>query len=82
MKIIRGILIGFVLFFIMQLSVSAIEKEPTSIVYFYSSTCSSCTEVQAQFNNLNRNNSNVKLIKYNIADSNSKALLTAAKKCY
>jgi len=50
-------------------------EEGDTIVYFYSSTCSSCQRLEGFFSTIQSDYKNVSIIKYNIVDLNHKSLL-------
>ncbi len=63
------LLLFLALFF---LPVKTKAKEPINIYVFYSSTCSACQSADAFFDNLEKNNSDVKVYRYEITNNQDK----------
>jgi cytochrome c biogenesis protein CcdA len=72
------ILLVFLLVGNLNITVRANEKK--LLIYFYSSTCSSCSVINSYLNTIQQNE--VKIIKYNILENDNKGLLNTYCKKY
>jgi len=75
------ILILFILISSINLSVAYGKNEKQKIIYFYSSTCSTCADVQLYFDKI-KSEHDIEIIKYNILDIKNNKLLEKYSKEY
>jgi len=74
--IIVTIICIFVIFIPSQINAIYDDSQENLIVYFFSSTCSSCVKVSKYLDSLNETFPNLKINRINVADPSGKALLS------
>ncbi|OPZ93011.1 MAG: hypothetical protein BWY74_01322 [Firmicutes bacterium ADurb.Bin419] len=56
--------------------------DKVQVIYFYSTTCSTCQKIEGYFKELSEENANVEFIKYNIMKLENKSLMELYNKSY
>ncbi len=69
-------------FIILLINISFAKETDVKIVYFYSSTCTSCQELESYFNKIENENSDITIIKKNISDMKNKSYLNKYNELY
>lgn len=81
-KLSFGIVLIVIIFLLSSFDVKAKDqKDNNTIIYFYSTTCSSCVEINKYLDNLHSNNK-LSIIKYNISQFENMGLLNTYCKKY
>lgn len=79
----KKVVLTIVLLLLFNIAVPAKTNDNSvTIIYFYSSTCSTCQKLSSFLKDMQQKNTNIKLIKYNILNLINKSLMDKYTKIY